>query len=51
MIYLETCTLKISVLVYFLFVVFGFHYIEGHVDVVSFIANLEKTILHWMLED
>lgn len=36
---------------YFLFVVFVFNYIEGHVDVVSFIANLEKTILHWMLED
>lgn len=35
---------------YFL-VVFVFNYIEGHVDVVSFIANLEKTILHWMLED
>lgn len=32
-------------------VVFVFNYIEGHVDVVSFIANLEKTILHWMLED
>ena len=35
----------------FSFVVFVFNYMEGHVDVVSFIANLEKTILHWMLED